>query len=127
MRVNARWGSMWVLFAIALLPFGTQAEEGDFPTLDRVEYVLGCMNERGGENYDNLYRCVCAVDYLRSQFSYAEFSQAQVFRMLRSTPGENGGLFRDPKQADQLRDRLDAADETIAKRCFFDTTTPPKN
>lgn len=119
MRIKAFWINSWAICGLfALIPFSAQADN-DFPTLDRVEYVLGCMNQNGGENYDNLYRCVCAIDYLRSQFNYDEYSQAQVFRMLRSTPGEIGGVFRDPEKSDVLRDKLDAADEVIAKRCFF--------
>ena len=102
------------------------AAQEDFPTLARVEYVIGCMNEHGGENYDTMYACVCAVDYLRSQFSYDEYSQALTFRMLRGTPGEAGGVFRDPAKSDVLRDKLDAADEAIAKRCFLKTAKKPK-
>jgi len=102
----------------AVLPFSAQADD-DFPTLERVEYVIGCMNQQGGQNYDNLYKCVCAIDYLRSQFSYDEYNQAEIFSMLRGYPGEAGGLFRDPKQADELRDRFKTAEATVVKRCFF--------
>ena len=127
MRLFTRWANGWIICGfIMLLPFSAQAEN-DFPTLDRVEYVLGCMNQHGGENYDNLYSCVCAIDYLGSQFTYDEYSQAQVFRMLRSTPGEKGGVFRDPTQSEILRDKIDAADEAIAKRCFLKTSAPSKS
>lgn len=90
----------------------------DFPTLARVEFVLGCMNQRGGQNYNTLYGCVCQIDALREQFSYDEYTEAEVYRQLRSSPGERGGVFRDPDQADRLRERLVATLETSTQRCF---------
>lgn len=93
-------------------------EDGDFPTQARVEYVLGCMKIRGGEDYNSLYGCVCKIDHLRSKFSYDEYSEAEVYRQLRSTPGERGGVFRDPDQAENLRERLLAEDDAAERRCF---------
>jgi hypothetical protein len=90
----------------------------DFPTQARVEFVLGCMNERGAQSYDTLYPCVCVIDRIAEAMSYAEFAEAQVFRQLRSTPGERGGVFRDPEQATSLTEKLDAAIENAERRCF---------
>jgi hypothetical protein len=44
-----------------------------------VEFVLGCMHEKGGQSYDTLYPCVCLIDRIAAAMSYAEFAQAQVF------------------------------------------------
>ena len=91
----------------------------DFPTQARVEFVLGCMNEQGGQSYDTLYKCVCLVDAIAAEMSHDEFAQAQVFRQLRSTAGERGGVFRDPEQAGALVDKLEAAIERGKARCFL--------
>ena len=90
----------------------------DFPTQARVEFVLGCMNEQGGQSYDTLYKCVCLVDAIAAEMSHEEFVQAQVFSQLRSTAGERGGVFRDPDQARALIAKLDAALEHGKARCF---------
>ena len=105
----------------AVLPFGSGAAEvpDDFPTLARVEHVLGCMNKRGGQTYDTLYGCVCQIDAIRAQFGYEEYSEAEVYRQLRSSPGERGGVFRDPDQADMLREKLVAVLESSEKSCFL--------
>lgn len=111
-----------VLLTVLLIQTGPLpgAEAGDdFPTLARVEYVLACMKIHGRETYDSLYGCVCAIDYIRSQFSYEEYSEAEVYRQLRSSPGERGGLFRDPDQADTLREKFAQVNETAEKRCFM--------
>lgn len=89
----------------------------DFPTQARVEFVLSCMSERGGQSYDTLYPCVCIIDSIAEQMTYAEFAEAQVFRQLRSTAGERGGLFRDPEQAETLTEKLETAITQAESRC----------
>lgn len=101
---------------LIVLPGASMAN--DFPTQARVEFVLGCMQQSGGQSYDTLYPCVCLVDRLAAEMSYAEFAEAQVFTQLRSTPGERGGMFRDPEQAQRLVDRLEAAMEDGRAACF---------
>ncbi|HEX7082437.1 MAG TPA: hypothetical protein VF329_15620 [Gammaproteobacteria bacterium] len=90
----------------------------DFPTQARVEFVLGCMNEQGGQSYDTLYPCVCLIDRIAAAMSYEEFAEAQVFAQLRSTAGERGGVFRDPEQAQVLTEKLEAATEQGEAACF---------
>ena len=92
----------------------------DFPTLARVEYVLQCMNEHGGQNYNNLYHCVCAADRIAAALPYQDYAEALTFTYMFDQPGEKGGEFRDPPRSKELRDRLKAARKE-AEACF-----PPK-
>ena len=104
---------------IALLLLPRLAMANDFPTQARVEFVLGCMNEQGGQSYDNLYKCVCLVDAIAAEMTHEEFAQAQVFSQLRSTAGERGGVFRDPEQAKTLSDKLAAVIERGKAGCLI--------
>jgi hypothetical protein len=104
--------------AMLLLPVAA-AKANDFPTQARVEFVLGCMNEQGGQSYDNLYKCVCLVDAIAAEMSHEEFAQAQVFSQLGSTAGERGGVFRDPEQARTLSDKLAAVIERGKAACLI--------
>jgi len=106
-----------LLVALLLLPGASHAN--DFPTQARVEFVLGCMNEQGGQSYDNLYKCVCLVDAIAAEMSHDEFAQAQVFSQLRSTAGERGGVFRDPEQARTLSAKLAAVIERGKAACLI--------
>ena len=103
---------------MALLGCAATAQANDFPTLERVEYVLGCMDEQGGQNYNNLYSCVCMIDTIAAEFTVKEYSEAVAFATLRSTPGERGGVFRDPPRAEQLRDKLQQVRQSAANRCM---------
>jgi hypothetical protein len=94
------------------------APANDFPTLTRVEYVLHCMQEKGGNNYDNLYHCVCAVDRVAAQMPHEEFLQAETFETNKNLAGERGGAFRDPAQSQVLRDKLKSVLDQANAACF---------
>jgi hypothetical protein len=108
-----------LLLLLLLLP--SVAAANDFPTQARVEFVLGCMDEQGGQSYDNLYKCVCVVDAIAAEMSHEEFAQAQVFSQLRSTAGERGGVFRDPPQAGALVEKLADVLERARVQCLVKT------
>jgi hypothetical protein len=111
--------ALTLLLPLSLVLQPGTAAANDFPTQARVEFVLGCMNEQGGQSYDNLYKCVCLVDAIAAEMSHEEFAQAQVFSQLRSTAGERGGVFRDPDQARALTDKLAAVIERGKAGCLF--------
>lgn len=94
------------------------APVNDFPTLTRVEYVLSCMKEKGGNNYDNMYHCVCAVDHVAARMPHEEFLQAETFETNKYLGGERGNLFRDPPQAKALRDKLKSVLDEANAACF---------
>jgi len=95
-----------------------KAPVNDFPTRDRVEYVLNCVAQHGGLSYINQYACGCKIDKIAEKLSFSEYEAAKTFSYLKSTPGESGGVFRDPKQSKDLRTRLKEAEEYAEKGCF---------
>jgi hypothetical protein len=90
----------------------------DFPTRDRVEYVLNCVAQHGGLTYITQYACGCKIDKIAEKMTFAEFEAAKTFSYLRSTPGESGGVFRDPKQSKDLRKKLKEAEAYSERNCF---------
>lgn len=88
----------------------------DFPTLARVEYVLRCMDQHGGQIYENMYACVCSVDRIAAEFGYDEFVKAEVLAQLRETPGERGSLFREG--GSELVAKYLEVTEAAEKSCF---------
>ena len=106
-----------ILTLYALLQFPV-ADANDFPTQARVEYVLRCMDSNGGHTYEILYSCTCIIDKIADKIAYDEFVEAEVFAQLRATPGERGGVFRDPEQADLLFRKINELTEVAEKSCF---------
>lgn len=90
----------------------------DFPTRDRVEYVLNCVAQHGGLSYINQYACGCKIDKIAEKLNFAEYEAAKTFSYLKNIPGESGGVFRDPSQSKDLRTRLKEAEEYAEKNCF---------
>lgn len=90
----------------------------DFPTRDRVDYVLECVAKHGGLSYINQYACGCKIDKIAERLSFEEYDAARTFSQMQKTPGEQGAAFRDPQQSKDLRSRLKEADAAAEKACF---------
>lgn len=103
----------------AWLAWAPLALANDYPTLARVEYVMSCMNRIGAQTYDTMYRCVCSIDQIAERLSYSDYAEAQTFSYLKSTPGERGGVFRDPPRSRELTDALTEAEGDAANSCFL--------
>ena|GEM_PF-2273731 len=99
----------------------------DYPTLETVEYIIECMNKKGGQNYTTLYQCTCQFDKVAEKLSYDEYSQAIVFRNLKSMPGEKGAVFRDPPQAKIMRNKLKQAQKQAQQECEMSQNTANSN
>lgn len=100
----------WLLLA----SWGGPVAANDFPTLDRIEYIMGCMNRLGGQVYENMYACACSIDKIAATISYEKYVEAKTLGVLINTPGEKGGAFRDvPNARDFIGSVRDLEDETL--------------
>ena len=91
----------------------------DYPTHDRVEYVLNCVAQHGGLTYITQYACGCKIDKIAGKLNFAEYEAAKTFTYLsKGQTGDAGGAFRDPAQSKDLRKRLKEAEEYAEKSCF---------
>jgi hypothetical protein len=118
---------MFSLIAVVMLiGCGTSPEKAsepavktnDYPTRDRVEYVLNCVAQHGGLTFITQYACGCKIDKIAEKLTFADYEAAKTFSMLKSTPGEAGGVFRDPQQSKDLRKQLKEAETYAEKQCF---------
>lgn len=79
------------------------------------------MDSHGGQKYENLYACICVIDKIAEQIAYDEFVEGDVFAQLRTTPGERGGVFRDPDRASLLTKKLGDITEVAEGSCFVES------
>src|SRR6267378_4700533 len=89
-----------VALALAVLARGAAAPAQaanvhDYPTVERVEYVLECMQRNAGRQ-EFLYKCACVIDEIAKQYAYDDFVEASTAARFQSLGGERGGVFRDP-------------------------------
>ena len=77
------------------------------------------MDSNGGQKYEILYSCICIIDKIAEKIAYDEYVEGDVFAQVRTTPGERGGLFRDPDQASLLVKKISNLTEAAKKSCFM--------
>ena len=110
--------SLTVTLAFCSLLLSSIANANDFPTQARVEFVLRCMDSHGGQKYETLYSCICTIDKIAEKIAYDEYVEGDVFSQLRTTPGERGGMFRDPDRASLLVKKISDITKMAEKSCF---------
>jgi hypothetical protein len=108
------------MFALAAVSGPVLAH--DYPTMDRVDHVLTCMKQNGGQNVDNMFRCSCEIDVIAQVLSVEDFNTARTFEIYKNMPGEKGSLFRESKDGAAAIDKLVAARKDAEKRCFVGAT-----
>ena len=106
--------------ALALtLPGIALAQGGDvkaYPTVDRVEFVLECMQKNGGKQ-ELLYKCACVIDEVARRYTYDDFVEASTVARFQSLGGERGGVFRDPPKTRDTAKRYMQVQSEAMKRC----------
>ncbi len=91
----------------------------DYPTRDRVEYVLNCVAQHGGLTYITQYACGCKIDKIAEKLNFAEYEAAKTFSYLtKGQTGDAAAAMRDPAQSKDLRKRLKDAELYAEKSCF---------
>jgi hypothetical protein len=93
------------------------ASAHDYPTVDRVQYVLECMYRNGGSSV-YVYKCSCVIDTIAKKYPYEQFTDASMIARYQTMPGEGMGMFRDSpeerKAAKQYREDEAQAKKTCA-------------
>jgi hypothetical protein len=107
---------------LATAPGFAYCEEG-YPTLDRVNYVLDCMDRHGGQSIDNLVSCSCELDKVAAKLSYEGFIDANVYMQNKDIPGDKGAMMRDAQFAIDNYETLMDVRTDAEKSCFIRART----
>jgi hypothetical protein len=94
------------------------AEDNDYPTSARADYVIGCI-AANGDTREALLKCSCAIDTIASQMPYSHYEQAETALSLQAGGGVGGrvGLFRDPPQIKAVIEELHRAQAEANLQC----------
>lgn len=104
------------LLAVFLGSVSGAAIAHDYPTVDRVEYVLECMKNNGGE-YHFLYRCACVIDAISKELSYEAYVDAATVARYSAMGGERAGVLRDPEPLKDMAKRYRALQAKANQEC----------
>ena len=90
----------------------------DYPTRDRVEYVMNCLQMIGEYTMDELQTCSCRLDTVASAMSFETYGYAVTYNRNKRMTGEKGGVFRDNESGKMFSKELKAAEETAKGQCI---------
>lgn len=97
------------------ISFGVTAN--DFPTSDRVVYVLNCLQELGRSSMDDLQTCSCRVDSVASEMPFETYGYAKTYNRNKKMSGEKGGVFRDNESGKKLSKQLAEVEDAAKAQC----------
>lgn len=105
-----------LVFGLAAAP-GRAADENDYPTDARVDYVFGCM-AANGQTRENLEKCSCSVDQLAAILPYEKYVQASTVLSMRQGIGNRANEFKSTKIFDDKVADLRRAQAEAEIRCY---------
>lgn len=108
-----------VLFAAGLLPWGASAADGDYPTLDRVEFVLGCARDARGPEQEAIYKCSCVIDAIAQRLPYDQYVEFTTAANAFSIGGERGETMRAYGAGKEMAGKFRAVKAQAQKACLM--------
>jgi len=111
-----------ILLAIGLLPWGAAAAAvpaNDYPTLDRVEFVLGCARDARGPAQENLYKCTCMIDAIAQRLPYDRYVEYSTAANAFSIGGERGETMRAYGAGKEMAGKFRAVQAEARKACLM--------
>ena len=94
-----------------------RANNNDYPTSARADYVFGCMKVNG-ETRQALEQCSCSIDVIASILPYDRYVTAETVLSMAQVPGVLGSQFRATEAAKVAVDDLRRAQAEAQVRCF---------
>lgn len=95
----------------------TRADDNDYPTSARSEYVFGCL-KANGETRQAIEQCSCSIDVVASLVPYDRYVTAETVLSMSQVRGNLGGQFRTSEQAASALNDLRRAQAEAEVRCF---------
>jgi hypothetical protein len=111
-------GSLGALAVLAVAAGSGRANDNDYPTAARADYVIGCMAANGNTR-EALLKCSCAIDTIAGLMPYSRYETAETALSLQAGGGVGGrvGLFRDPPQIKAVIEELRKAQAEANLQC----------
>ncbi len=117
---SVRWVLASCVVCAAMASVVSRAEDGDlindYPTIDRADYVFGCMQVNGNTRLA-LERCSCSIDVIAGVLPYEVYQHASTIKSLSQRGGESVAQFANPA-SNKIVNELKMAQIEGELRCF---------
>jgi hypothetical protein len=108
-----------VVAAFAMSGLALPCQANDFPTADRVEFVMECMRDHTGGQFELLNKCSCTIDRLAEKYKFDDFVEAQTMAKAVTIAGERGAALRDNDDAQKEAKKYRASVIDAGRACFL--------
>ncbi|CAO3429205.1 hypothetical protein [Azospirillum doebereinerae] len=106
-----------VLFALCLIGAGDAWADDGYPTVARVDYVLGCM-AANGQSQEAMRKCSCSIDEVAARFPYDKYVAIETARVMQDAPGERASLVRGAAWLKDLQEEFRQIQVAADLKCF---------
>ncbi|MDT7838305.1 hypothetical protein [Aquabacterium sp. OR-4] len=107
------------LAGLSTLSGHAPALANDYPTAERVRYVLDCMRANPGPQFEMLSKCSCALDAVAAEVPHEAYVSMSTAANAISIGGERGSELRDNESIKPQIKRLRELQAKAAQRCFI--------
>jgi len=110
----------YLLLLLATSLAGPAVAAGDdYPTREKVEYVLACMRDGKAPQQELLYKCSCVIDRITERMSYEQYTRDATTSNALSIGGERGETMRAYVDGRKLAKELRTVEQEARKACFL--------
>jgi hypothetical protein len=102
-----------------LLAASLPAQAHEYPTAERVVFVLECMRDHPGPEFEMLHKCSCALDRIAEALPYEAFVEGSTLAKAVTIAGERGGVLRDNEGAQAGARGFRALYKEARRQCMF--------
>ncbi|TGD96376.1 hypothetical protein [Methylobacterium nonmethylotrophicum] len=113
-------GALAGALLLAAVPTPARADDNDYPTEARADYVFGCM-AANGQTREALTKCACSIDAIAAILPYDKYVQASTILGMRQGIGQRANGFRSTKVFDDKVAELRRAQAEAEIRCYRPT------
>jgi len=106
------------------LPNALADNMAGYSTVLRVEFVLECMLEHKGSQYEMMNKCSCVLDQLGQKYTAEDFVEARTTSQAITIAGERGAALRDNAAARELAHRYRESVAQAESNCFLRPPEP---
>ncbi|MFM2119387.1 MAG: hypothetical protein RL722_855 [Pseudomonadota bacterium] len=99
--------------------FSPAALAHDYPTIERVTYVQGCMRDHPGPAYEMINKCSCAIDRLAEKLTYDDYVSLSTVANAISIGGERGAVLRESEPMQDLARKFRKMNLDAKQGCFI--------
>ncbi len=108
-----------LMFAALGALAASEARAYDYPTAERVEFVLECMREYPGPEFEMVHKCSCALDRIAEELSYDAFVEGSTLAKAVTIAGERGSVLRDNDAAQSDARKFRSIYKEARRKCMF--------